>query len=165
MKRFLILAAVVLWASPVLKANEPVPALSGKAFAEWKATMEFSAKRLGETVLISFDAEKKLLVVKTELALNDARKNTLLQTVPVAFLSPEIELEGKGQLQEPWIRLRCQTGKKVRVQRRVVIDGVEVSELSKDEDKPFLVISCQRNDLKKAKEQGEAFLGSEIVRP
>jgi hypothetical protein len=40
----------------------------------------------------------------------------------------------------------------------VIIDGVEVEEFSKDEAKAFLVISCHRNDLKKAKELGEKFL-------
>ena len=129
------------------------------SFILWKETMESSAKKLGETVSMKLDREKKLLIVAKELQLNPMRKNTQLQIVPFSFLSPEIILEGVARLPEPWIKLRTQDNqKRVNNQRRVIIEGLEVEEVSKDESKSFLVIPCHRTDLQQAKAQGETFL-------
>lgn len=130
-----------------------------QAFADWKGTLEDSSKKLGEVLVLKFDREKGLLTVGKELQMNEMRKNILLQSVPVSLLNTEIELEGVGQFPEPWIKLRCANQqKRVKSQKRVLLEGVEVEEVSKDEDKAFLVINCHRADLKKAKEQGERFL-------
>ncbi len=148
------LVLLFAWMGVGLRADE-----ADLVFSKWKEILESSAKRLGETQVLKWDKEKGLLTLGQELQLNEMRKNTLLQIVPVSALVVEIQLEGVSTIQEPWIKLRCRNNqKKVKIQRRVIIEGVEVEEVSKDDDRAFLVITCHRSDLKKAKELGEQFL-------
>jgi hypothetical protein len=154
MIRYVIFFFLMAWTTQGLKADEV-----DRSFAEWKDTLEVSAQKLGETLVLTLDRKRGLLIVSKEFRLNEMRKNTLVQSVPVAGLVPEIEFEGVSRLPEPWIKIRCQNNqKRVSSQKRVLIEGAEVEEVSKDENKTFLVISCHRSDLIKAKEQGETFL-------
>lgn len=129
------------------------------AFLLWKETLETSAKKLNEQVVISLDRNKGRLLIEKEFQLNPFRKNTQSQSVLITNLSTEIELTGMARLPEPWIRIPTKNEqKKVINTRRVVINGVEVEEVTKQQPMAFLVIPCHRSDLKKAKELGEQFL-------
>lgn len=129
------------------------------AFLLWKETLETSAKKLGEQVVLTLDRNKGRLIVEKEFQLNPFRKNTQSQSVLLKNLSAEIELTGVAKLPEPWIRIPTKNNQKnVSNTRRVVINEVEVEEVTKTQPMAFIVIPCHRSDLKKAKEQGELFL-------
>ncbi|NJK90651.1 MAG: hypothetical protein HC904_01745 [Blastochloris sp.] len=149
-----ILGWMILVSGTSLQAGE-----LNVAFEEWKSFMEASAKKLNIELVMKFEPEKKVLVVGQEFKLNELRKQTLLQMVPVPQLQAEVELEGVSKLKEPWLKLRCLEGRpRVNIEKRTYIEGAQVEEVAQEVAKAFLVIPCHRQDLKRGKELAERFL-------
>ncbi|MDR2463513.1 MAG: hypothetical protein LBD30_07015 [Verrucomicrobiales bacterium] len=147
MRKMGSLSAVVLF-GVILSVGHA--AENSPAFGQFAQAARSAALKQGTTLLVTYDGKKRLLQVAEEMRVNQFRKLTQVQTVPIDKLADEAELISLGGRAEPWLKIPC------RDQRRAVqldstreINGVHDGELDKEERLSALILPGHPAELKK----------------
>lgn len=147
MRKLFSLSAVILSAVIVSVAGA---AENSPAFGQFAQAAQAAAAKQGATLLVKYDAARRLLQVAREMKVNEFRRLTQVQSVSVDKLAAEAELTSLGERFEPWLKIPCVDQKKaVQLDSTQEINGARDDELSKEERLGFLMLPCHPSELKK----------------
>jgi hypothetical protein len=123
---------------------------SSPEFEQFAQIAQATADRQGATILVQYDAEKRLLHIAREFKVNQYRKMTQVQSVKIDDLEPTAELGTSSVVQDPWLKIHCINKKKqVQLDSTQEINNVLDEDLTKQERLALLTLPCHPSELKK----------------